>query len=61
MRKDDTAAYWVPVLLPGTEAVCPMAATIYYRRGTLAEVSAVSDNLRVIAGTATATSPQAWE
>ena len=34
------------------------AATIYYRRGTLAEVSPFPNNLRVIAGDATATSPQ---
>ena len=39
-------------------AVLPQAATIYYRRGTLAEVSPFPNNLRMIAGDATATSPQ---
>ena len=58
MRSDDTAAYWVPTLYQGTTAVLPMAATIYYRRGTLTEVSTFPNNLRMIAGDATATSPQ---
>ena len=58
MRADDTAAYWVPALYQGTNAVLPQAATIYYRRGTLAEVSPFPNNLRVIAGDAAATSPQ---
>jgi hypothetical protein len=58
MRQDDTAAYWVPTLYQGTTPVFPLAATIYYRRGTLAEVSPFPNNLRVIAGDATATSPQ---
>ena len=58
MRADDTAAYWVPALYQGTNVVLPQAATIYYRRGTLAEVSPFPNNLRVIAGDAAATSPQ---
>ncbi len=58
MRRDDTAAYWVPMLYEGTTAVPPVAATIYYRRGTLAEVSPFPNNLRMIAGSAAATSPQ---
>jgi hypothetical protein len=58
LRRDDTAAYWVPTLYEGTKPVFPVAATIYYRRGTLAEVSPFPNNLRVIAGDATATSPQ---
>jgi hypothetical protein len=57
-RKDDTAAYWVPMLYQGTTAILPVAATIYYRRGTLAEVSPFPNDLRVIAGSASATSPQ---
>ena len=43
MRRDDTAAYWVPTLYQGSTAVFPQGATIYYRRGTLAEVSAVPE------------------
>lgn len=58
LRRDDTAAYWVPMLYQGTTAVPPVAATIYYRRGTLAEVTPFPNNLRVIAGDAKATSPQ---
>lgn len=57
-RHDDTAAYWVPTLYQGTTPVVPLGATIYYRRGTLAEVSAFPNDLRVIAGDASATSPQ---
>ena len=58
LRSDDTAAYWVPTLYQGTAPVLPQAATIYYRRGTVAEVSTFPNNLRVIAGDAAATSPQ---
>ena len=57
-RADDTAAYWVPTLYQGANAVLPQGATIYYRRGTLAEVSTFPNDLRMIAGDATATSPQ---
>ena len=58
MRQDDTAAYWVPALYQGSTPVLPQGATIYYRRGTLAEVSSFPNNLRMIAGDAAATSPQ---
>ena len=58
MRSDDTAAYWVPALYQGTTEVLPVAATVYYRRGTVAEVSPFPNNLRMIAGDAKATSPQ---
>jgi hypothetical protein len=58
MRPEDTAAYWVPALYQGTTQILPVAATIYYRRGTLAEVSPFPNNLRVIAGDGKATSPQ---
>ena len=58
MRSDDTAAYWVPAVYQGTTEILPVAATIYYRRGTLAEVSPFPNNLRVIAGDSKATAPQ---
>jgi len=58
MRGDDTAAYWVPALYQGTTEILPVAATVYYRRGTLAEVNTFPNNLRMIAGDAKATSPQ---
>jgi hypothetical protein len=57
-RADDTAAYWMPTLYQGTTAVPPAAATIYYRRGTFARVRTFPNNLRMIAGDATATTPQ---
>ena len=58
LRSEDTAAYWVPALYQGTTEVLPVAATVYYRRGTVAEVSPFPNNLRMIAGDAKATSPQ---
>ena len=57
-RAEDTAGYWVPTLLQGGTPVLPMAATIYYRRGTLARVQTFPNNFRMIAGDATATAPQ---
>jgi hypothetical protein len=57
-RAADTAAYWVPMLFQSATAIPPQSATIYYRRGTLASVTSFPDNLRVIAGDASATSPQ---
>jgi hypothetical protein len=57
-RADDTAAYWMPTLYQGITAVLPAAATIYYRRGTFAEVRTFPNNLRMIAGDASATAPQ---
>ena len=58
MRRDDTAAYWVPALYQEATPILPQGATIYYRRGTLAEVSPFPHDLRVIAGDAAATAPQ---
>lgn len=57
-RADDTAAYWMPTLYQGTTPVLPAAATIYYRRGTFEEVRTFPSNLRMIAGDASATTPQ---
>lgn len=57
-RQADTAAYWVPTLYKDGNAVFPDGATVYYRRGTFAEVQGFPDNFRMIAGDATATSPQ---
>ena len=47
LRRADTAAYWVPTLYQGATPVFPQGATIYYRRGTLAEVSPFPNNLRM--------------
>ncbi len=57
-RAADTAAYWAPTLYRGSTVVEPEGATIYYRRATLGEVQPFPDNLRMIAGDATATAPQ---
>ena len=58
LRSDDTAAYWVPALSRGATTILPHGATIYYRRGTLAEVSPFPNDLRFIAGDAMASTPQ---
>lgn len=58
LRSDDAAAYWVPALYQEASVVLPQGATIYYRRGTLAEVRTFPNGLRMIAGDAAATSPQ---
>lgn len=57
-RADDSAAYWVPALYQGMQAVLPQGATVYYRRATLAQVRTFPNGLRMIAGDATATSRQ---
>jgi hypothetical protein len=57
-RPADTAAYWMPTLLVGGQSVAPRAATIYYRRRTADPVGAFPPGLRMIAGSANATSPQ---
>jgi hypothetical protein len=57
-RSADTAAYWLPTLYQGRTPVLPAAATIYYRRGAFDEVRPFPSNLRMIAGDATATTPQ---
>ena len=57
-RAEDTAGYWVPTLLQNGTPLFPRSATIYYRRGTLAPITTFPNNLRMIAGDATATTPQ---
>jgi hypothetical protein len=58
-RPGDTAAYWVPTLFRDGVAVEPLGVTIYYRRRTVAPLRAFPEGLRMIAGDARATSPQA--
>jgi hypothetical protein len=58
-RPGDTAAYWVPTLIgPGGQPIVPRAATVYYRRRTLAPVQAFPQAFKLIAGNAKATAPQ---
>lgn len=59
-RDGDSAAYWVPTLISASgQAILPWAATVYYRRHTLAPVQAFPPGFRVVAGNSKATSPQA--
>ena len=57
-RPADTAAYWMPTLIVDGVPTAPLAATIYYRRRTIAPVTAFPPDLRMIAGDARATSAQ---
>jgi len=57
-RAGDTAAYWVPTLISASgQMVLPRAATVYYRRHTLAPVQAFPPGFRVVAGNSKATGP----
>jgi hypothetical protein len=59
-RQGDTAAYWVPTLISSSGTmILPRAATVYYRRHTLAPVQAFPAGLREVAGNSKATTPQA--
>ena len=57
-RSAETAAYWMPTLYVDGNAVTPTGATIYYRRKTLSRVTATPPGFKMIAGDATAKSPQ---
>ena len=57
-RPADTAAYWMPTLHVGSQAVAPHGATIYYRRRTMRRVVAFPPGFRMVAGDAAATAPQ---
>jgi hypothetical protein len=57
-RSGETAAYWMPTLYVDGNAVAPLSSTIYYRRKTREPVSAPPAGLKIIAGDASATSPQ---
>ncbi len=58
-RAGDTAAYWVPTLISGSGTmILPRAASVYYRRHTLAPVQAFPAGFELIAGNSKATTPQ---
>jgi uncharacterized protein DUF1996 len=57
-RAGETAAYWAPTLLVNGAPVEPLGATIYYRRRSLEPVRAFPAGFKMIAGDATARSPQ---
>ena len=57
-RPGDTAGYWMPTLLIDSQPVAPTAATIYYRRSTLAAPQAFPAGLKIVAGSALAIGTQ---
>ena len=57
-RRGETAAYWVPTLVSDGKAVLPAAASAYYRRDTIEDVKAFPPDLRMIAGSSVAMTPQ---
>jgi hypothetical protein len=54
----DTAAYWVPTLFVGGQAVRPTGVTAYYVRRTVDPVQAFPPGLKMIAGNHAARGPQ---
>jgi uncharacterized protein DUF1996 len=60
-RDGETAAYWMPTLLLNGQMVPPAAATIYYRRRTLAPLRAFPAGFKMIAGDRHATAPQGMQ
>ena len=54
----DTAAYWVPTLFVGGQAVEPRGAVAYYVRRTVDHVRPFPAGLKIIAGNAAASSAQ---
>ncbi|MEP6893324.1 MAG: DUF1996 domain-containing protein [Gaiellaceae bacterium] len=57
-RTGDTAGYWMPTLLVNSQPVAPTAATIYYRRSTLAAPHAFPAGLKIVAGSSLAVGAQ---
>ncbi len=49
----------MPTLLVAGNPAAPRMAQVYYRRGTLAAVTAFPPGFKVVAGNATATAPRA--
>ena len=60
-RDGETAAYWMPTLLLNGQMIPPTAATVYYRRKTLAPLRAFPAGLKMIAGDRQAASPQGMQ
>jgi Domain of unknown function (DUF1996) len=57
-RKSDTGAYWVPTLYRGGQKVTDAQAVAYYTLRERTRVQAYPHGLKIVAGDATATSPQ---
>ena len=57
-RKSDTGAYWVPTLYRDGRKVADAEAVAYYTLGERTPVQPYPHGLKIVAGDATATSPQ---
>jgi len=57
-RAGDKAAYWMPTLFAGGQAVTPTTAIAYYRRLVRAPLRPFPAGLQIVAGNSHATAPQ---
>jgi hypothetical protein len=57
-RSADTAAYWVPALYQDGEVVKPFGINVYYQIRSIGRIHAFPAGLKIVAGNATATTPQ---
>jgi hypothetical protein len=57
-RPGDRAAYWMPTLFAGGQAVTPTTAVVYYRRLAKAALRPFPTGLQIVAGNSRATMPQ---
>jgi Domain of unknown function (DUF1996) len=57
-RPGDKAAYWMPTLFVGGEAVTPTTAIAYYRRLARVPIKPFPAGLQMVAGNQSATTPQ---
>lgn len=58
-EESDSSTYWVPTLYEGIEPITPLAAIVYYTRHTSGSVVPLPPGLKIVAGNASATRPQA--
>jgi hypothetical protein len=60
-RTGDTAGYWVPALMVDGKPIAPVSVNAYYRTGgkDAASIQAPPAGLKIVAGNAKATGPQA--
>jgi hypothetical protein len=57
-RPGDKAAYWMPTLFVGGQAVTPATAIAYYRRQVKTPLRPLPPGIQIVAGNSHATSPQ---
>lgn len=58
-EESDSSTYWVPTLYEGIEPITPLAVIVYYTRHTSGPVVSLPPGLKIVAGNASATRPQA--